>query len=234
MTTILSPPDYIAQLHDALLRAGEPEIAPQMAAYMKDKFAFYGLKKPARQAVTTAFVQQWGWPTPEQLAPVMRLIWEQEYRELHYFGLELLVRHLKTATPQQLPLYEYLITHQSWWDTVDWLATRVTGELLKRHPEVTAEWMHRWVNAENMWLNRVSIIFQLKYKQRTDTHMLTRHIEQHIEHPDFFIRKAIGWALREYSKTDADFVVTFVESHPALSPLSQREALKWLRDRDLL
>lgn len=233
-TTPLPPHRFVAALHEALLHASQPEIAPQMAAYMKDQFAFYGLKKPARQAVTQAFVAQHGWPDASQLQEVMRLIWEQEYREMHYFGLELLVKQLKTCTPDAIPFFEYLITHQSWWDTVDWLATRVMGEWLKRHPDTIPTLMHRWVNADNMWLNRVSIIFQLKYKQRTDTALLTRHIQQHLYHPDFFIRKAIGWALREYSKTDADFVVTFVESHPDLSPLSQREALKWLRDRDLL
>jgi 3-methyladenine DNA glycosylase AlkD len=122
-----------------------------------------------------------------------------------------------------------LVTTKSWWDTVDSLAKNGAGGLVLRYPELAGT-MDRWVESENMWLRRTAILHQLGFKERTGADRLFRYCELRAHEQEFFIRKAIGWALREYSKVDADAVRRFVADHDAaLSGLSKREALLWLK-----
>ena len=127
-------------------------------------------------------------------------------------------------------LYVFMITNKSWWDTVDFIASNLVGTYLKRFPGQTETLTTQWMKSENIWLQRTCLLFQLKYKSETNTELLHQFINQLSASNEFFIRKAIGWILREYSKTNPDFVVDYVEKYP-LSGLSQREALKWLNNK---
>ncbi|MGB0985273.1 MAG: DNA alkylation repair protein [Saprospiraceae bacterium] len=223
---------YIEGLKSELEAAAQPETAMQMSAYMKNKFEFYGLKKPFRQAVTKPYTAKNGFPDLEDIPTFLEMLWDEPYRELHYFGLEVLDKHLKKMPEDTVDLIEYLILTQSWWDTVDWLATRSMGSLMKRFPNLIEGMNDKFVNSSNFWLNRTSIIFQLKYKTDTNEGLLVSNILKHNHQKEFFIRKAIGWALREYSKTDGNFVKDFVANHE-LSSLSKREALKWMQKKGI-
>jgi 3-methyladenine DNA glycosylase AlkD len=147
--------------------------------------------------------------------------------------LEFAQRFLKKATPDDLGIIELMITEKSWWDTVDLLATHCAGSLFRNHPELISSVTEEWMNSGNMWLQRTCLLFQLKYKKDTDLELLTDFIERLNGGKEFFINKAIGWVLREYSKTDADWTIRFIESHE-LAGLSEREGLKWLRNKGVI
>ena len=146
-------------------------------------------------------------------------------REWQYFGIELLMHYKKQWKISTIKLVEYGITHKSWWDTVDYIADAWAGEYFKLFPQRIITVTGKWNQSNHMWLQRCSLLFQKKYKKSTDTKLLGRYIIQLSGSKEFFIRKAIGWILREYAKTDPEWVKKFVAS-TELSPLSRREALK--------
>jgi len=125
-----------------------------------------------------------------------------------------------------------MICQKSWWDTVDLIATNLVGKLFQKFPELILYYITKWATSENLWLQRTTLLFQIKYKDKTDAALLFKLIESFAGHPDFFIRKAIGWALREYSRTDPQLVAEFVKNHQ-LSSLSTKEAVKLLKKRKL-
>ena len=204
-----------------------PERARQMRAYMKEQFEYLGLPTPTRKALTKDFYAEAGYPDPDIVEDIVEECWQLPYREYKYFAMELMVRMKKKSDHDAIFLYERLITDQSWWDTVDLIAPSLLGHHFHIYPEERMDFINKWVNSENIWLQRSSILFQLKYKLETDTRLLASIILKLKDSREFFIRKAIGWSLREYSKTDPGFVIRFVQTHE-LSGLSHREALKWL------
>ena len=133
----------------------------------------------------------------------------------------------KKAGHDAIHLYERLITDESWWDTIDLIAPSLVGYHLQQYPEERMQYINKWISSGNIWLQRSCILFQLKYKLDVDTRLLSSIILELKDSREFFIRKAIGWMLREYSKSDPGFVVRFVQNNE-LSGLSHREALKWL------
>jgi len=205
----------------------DPERASQMKAYMKGQFNYLGLNSPLRRELAKQFYSAYGYPLPEQLEEVVDECYVMPFREIKYFALELLVKMRKKAGHDAIHLYEKLLSIDPWWDTVDLIAPSLAGYHLRQYPEEREHYVKKWIATGNLWLQRSAILFQLKYKKETDTGMLTEIILQLKGSKEFFIRKAIGWVLREYSKTNAGFVVRFVQQHE-LSGLSQREALKWL------
>ena len=142
-------------------------------------------------------------------------------------AMELAEKFIRQSDWKDLVLYEYMIRKKSWWDTVDFIATKLVGELFKKYPQQRKIKTGKWLESGNIWLQRTAILFQLKYKKDTDIKHLFETINRTKDIHIFFIEKAIGWALREYSKTDAEAVLNFVEN-TKLAPLSHREALKWL------
>jgi len=200
--------------------------AAQMKAYMKDLFPFLGLKRPDRNFIQRNYLSNSQLPPTKELPDLIRDLWALDEREFQYLGLDILGKYNKQFEPAHIELFEYLITNKSWWDTVDYLASNSVGSLFKTYPELKEKWLSKWIATDNMWLNRTAILFQLKYKSSTDEGLLIKSIEAHIASTEFFHRKAIGWALREYAKTNPQFTQDFVESHPELSGLSKREALK--------
>ena len=216
---------YLVPLRAAFHGHAHPANAAAMRTYMKDRFPFFGIKAPERRALQQAHLALHGMPDIEDLPGIVRSAFAQPERELHYAAVDLLVKHAKKLGPEHLPLLEELITTQSWWDTVDALAVHVVGAVLKKYPSAIEEWNDRWVESNDLWLNRTAILFQNRWKQETDQVLLFANIDRHAARTDFFIRKAIGWALREYGKTEPGAVLEFVRSRK-LSPLSEREAVR--------
>jgi 3-methyladenine DNA glycosylase AlkD len=206
--------------------AADPVRAASMRAYMRDQFAFLGIATPLRRALSRQVLQGVPAPGADELRTVALACWELPEREYQYFAADWLVRHAKRMTPEFLPTAHRLVTTKSWWDTVDTLADHVVGVIVARHPEAVST-MDSWLLDDNLWLARTALLHQLTYRDRTDVDRLFRYCLARADHTDFFIRKAIGWALRQYAWTDPEPVRAFVEEHRAvLSPLSVREALK--------
>lgn len=192
---------------------------------MKGIAPFHGIKTPQRRALLKEHIARHG-PVPlDELPHIARSAFACREREMHQVAVDLLMANARKLGPEHLPLLEELITTKSWWDTVDALAVHVVGVILKRHRKEVSKWNKRWVTSKDLWLNRTAILFQNRWKADTDRDLLFANIERHAAHPDFFIRKAIGWALRELGGTDPATVRSFVRSH-RLSPLSEREALR--------
>lgn len=217
---------YLLPLKESFEANANAENALAMRAYMKNLFEFHGIKSTERRELQHAFLAEHGQPEPFDFEILLSL-WDADQREFQYFGLDLLRKQAKNAQENDLKLIEHLIVTKSWWDTVDGLASWVCGPYFRKFPESMHPITDAWSLSENMWLRRTSIIFQLGYKAKTDTVLLIDHIEKNLGTKEFFINKAIGWALREYAKTDPEFVKDHVDRMKTrLHALSVREALK--------
>lgn len=204
----------------------ETEAGP-MKTYMKGQFSFLGIKKPLRNELEKQFFNQIN-ILKEPFNPGFILqLWAKEEREYQYTALTYLEKSIKKLQKDDLGLMETLITAKSWWDTVDALAQKPVGAIAAQSPEVIDETINEWAVSENLWLRRSAILFQLKYKQNTDEGLLFDYIVKNAGSKEFFIQKAIGWALREYSKTNPQSVKRFLEEHQ-VSALSLREGSKYL------
>ncbi|SCZ81555.1 DNA alkylation repair protein [Acidaminobacter hydrogenoformans] len=204
-----------------------PENAQPMAAYMKHQFPFLGIKKPERKTLERALLQQLKKDKTIESEIIERL-WSAKEREFQYLALDLLVAVQSELKPDVMPLLERLIHDKSWWDTVDLIAAQLVGPMTLRTPELIDAYIRPWSISDNLWLRRTAILFQLKSKKATDTGLLEDIIIENCGTKEFFLNKAIGWALREYSKTDPDWVAAFLCAHE-LAPLSVREAGKYLK-----
>jgi len=225
------PWEFLARVTSALEAQHDPVRAAAMAKYMKGHFAYAGVPAPAVGLIFREAVQRLAPPTQGDLGIVVGHLWERPEREYQYLGCSLLARNVKRCDASLLAVVHTAVTTKSWWDTVDSLAANVAGPLVQAHPELV-DVMDRWVVSDNMWLARTAILHQLRFRARTDEERLFRYCLARAGDREFFIRKAIGWALREYSKQAPQAVVAFVnENAGAFSPLSQREALKWLAVR---
>lgn len=225
-------PAFDASLVDRLERlferARNEDRAAEMSRYMRDLFPFYGISSAPLREIARDALAGMSTPTEAQLRAVSRACWKRPEREWQYFACGYLRRHIGVASAAMLPTLEHLIRTKSWWDTVDSLASRSVGPLV-RNARTLVEEMDRWIDSPNVWLARTAILHQLFYRSATDADRLFTYCLRRAGDTEFFIRKAIGWALREYSKTDDDAVRRFVQQHALeLSGLSKREALKWL------
>ena len=218
---------FTAALTQCLKEKSDKERAAQMSSYMRDQFDFFGVMAKERQECLKETIREIG--IPSNAIEVAKELFQAPQRELNICGQELLLRAKKQWTTTSMKDFEWFISTKSWWDSVDFLASNVVGEYLKRFPDVNCLLrLHSWNRSDNMWLQRTSILYQLKYKGKTDTEVLSQFIEPHIHQTEFFIKKAIGWALREYSKTDPVWVENFVAEHE-LQPLSEKEALRLIK-----
>ncbi|NOR86414.1 MAG: DNA alkylation repair protein [Bacteroidales bacterium] len=197
-----------------------------MKKYMKNHFEFYGIKSPQRRKVVSEFRKENGLIGEEEIAEFTHLCWDNPFRELHYSCMEIIQRE-KKPKPERIALYKWMIIHRSWWDSVDFIAPNLIGKLFQLYPEMISLQTQDFINSGNLWLQRSALIFQLKYREKTDLHLLFTYCEILAEHPDFFIRKAIGWSLRQAGKFFPNEVRDFVKK-TKLSNLSVREAMKHL------
>jgi 3-methyladenine DNA glycosylase AlkD len=206
--------------------AADPERAVAMRDYMKDVAPFLGLTSPVRRALSRTVLDGLPRPAEPDLTAVALRCWRLPEREYHYFAVDVLRRHVTYCSSGFLPVVRHLLTTVPWWDTVDLLAAHVVGGLVAADRDLAAE-MDAWIADEDRWLVRAALLHQLRYRRRTDTDRLFGYCLRQSGHGDFFVRKAVGWCLREYAKTDPDAVRAFVAEHrQRLAPLSVREALR--------
>ena len=225
----MSPTEFVREVQSTLEPHRDAEKAAPMARYMRDLFPFLGLKRPELQSLLRPLLAA-AKPVADEvwLAETARLLWALPEREYQYAALDLLAKCQKKLTPASLPLLRELIVTHSWWDSVDGVVGAVLSPLTLRLPDLQLS-MDDWSRDENFWLRRAAILHQLKHHKATDTERLFAYCRHNAPDPEFFIRKAIGWALRTYAYTDPLAVQAFVEANKAqLSALTAREALKHL------
>jgi 3-methyladenine DNA glycosylase AlkD len=220
----------LAELIDRFRSEANPDKAEAMSKYMKYHFPFLGIQKPLRSKLEKDFIQKNKHLKFTVLQGLITELWNLPEREFQYTAMELMIKSKIWKHKEAVNLLHYCLIHKSWWDTVDILAGRMVGGYFTSFATVRAQYIEQWLNSENIWLNRTTIIFQLNYKAETDEGLLFACIENFKYSKEFFIRKAIGWALRQYARTSPDAVLRFVEAHD-LSPLSRREALKHFPDK---
>jgi 3-methyladenine DNA glycosylase AlkD len=200
--------------------------APPMAAYMKHRFEFMGIKAAPRRVATRSTMTRARRASGDELVAFARDCWNEPEREFQYVGADVLNANVARLESRHLADVEGLITAKSWWDTVDGLAAWCVGGLVRVDRTLTIE-MDRWIDADDIWLARSAILHQLRWGHDTDVVRLFDYTLRRAGDTEFFIRKAIGWALRQYARTDPDAVRTFVTTHE-FSGLTRREALKHL------
>lgn len=220
----------VSAIRAGLADAAEPCRAPAMQQYMKSEMPFYGVQMTVARPLYRALIKAHPISGRDGWEQVIRELYDQAtHREERYGALAVLAapRYHQWLDRLALPLFEHMIRTGAWWDLVD-DASSTLGVAFSRDPDGVRPRVREWAHGEDLWLARAAIICQRKARGATDVGLLGESIEASTDNPDFFARKAIGWALREYSKTDAAWVRAFVESHPGLSPLSRREALRRL------
>ncbi|WP_091163613.1 DNA alkylation repair protein [Paenibacillus sp. 1_12] len=206
----------------------DAKAAMPMMKYMRDQFEFLGLPNPVRTGLTKPWVKKFDGLTEAQLIQVVEELWSLPEREYQYAALSLLEKYKKNSSAGHIDLLEKMIISKSWWDTVDTIASHLVGAFFLRYPELISPYTERWIQSDNMWLQRSALLYQLTYKKQTDQERLFSYILLCKDSDEFFIRKAIGWTLRELSKSDEQAVIKFLQQHK-LSPLSHREALKVIK-----
>lgn len=217
--------DYVRHLVEAFKAGEDPENAIKAKQYLRGQFESFGLSAPKRRSIQKEFFKRYNEQLQKELFGTVHYLWTLPQREFQHCGVDLLVKHMKLLMPENIEDIEKLIVTKSWWDTVDGLSVWICGEYFQKYPGKIPFVTDKWMSSGNMWLQRSVLLFQLKYKEKTDTGSLAKWIQQLTQHKDFFIKKAIGWILREYSKTNPAWVVSFVNKQP-LSILSKKEALK--------
>lgn len=217
--------------HTAVKRILEPlasrDKASQMQAYMRDQFKFYGIQSTLRREALKPLFAHEQLPETEELPGIVRELWLLPQREFQMVAIDLLIKRKKQLPTTFLAEVEWLIITKSWWDSVDMLASHIVAALYLNYPDQTKDYINRWRLSDNIWLRRTALLYQLKFKQQTDEKLLFEIIKENQADNEFFIQKAIGWALREFSKTNSTAVVSFIDQQN-IQGLARREGLKWL------
>ena len=224
---------YTISLQKLLRQNANPAKAAPMKAYMRNQFEYLGITSPEASELSKSYIAKNGLPELSDLEEILRDLWALPEREFQYTAVGMLGKMVKDLPPDFIGVMDYLLVTKSWWDTVDSIAGGPVGIHFKRYPRVKEKYIAHWRKSENFWLRRTTLLFQLGYKKDTDFPLLCDLIRDNLGSKEFFINKAIGWALRQYSRIDAQGVRDFVAQTP-LHPLSKREALKWLENRKMI
>jgi 3-methyladenine DNA glycosylase AlkD len=220
------PSTLVADIRAALRAAADPAIAPGQQAYMKSDMPFLGVRVPEARRIARTLAK--AETDAAQLRSAALELWDAaSHREERYAAMALLALRPLRADPDNVPAIEHMVRTGQWWDFTDELAHRL-ADLHDARPDETAALVRRWSRDDDFWIRRIAILSQLGRGARLDRRLISDVIEPNIADSEFFIRKAIGWALREYARVDPDWVRAFASAHD-LSPLSSREALKHLR-----
>ncbi|MDV7137979.1 DNA alkylation repair protein [Maribacter sp. TH_r10] len=221
--------DFLQTLEIEFEANSNPQIAEGQKAYMRNHFEFYGITSPKRREIQRPFLVKSFLPPKEKLHELVKALWQKPQREYQFFAQELVSKYTKQFSISDISILEYMVTHKSWWDTVDYIAVKLIGPYFERYPEQLDTHLEKWLASDNIWLQRCCLLYQLKRKDNIDTTRLNMIIQRLLGSKEFFINKAIGWVLREYSRTNPNWVKEFV-SRNELANLSRREAIR-LMDR---
>lgn len=216
---------FIGAIRDAFYALENAENAHWMRQYMRNKYLFIGIKKPEQALVFKDIYKKYG--KAEDWYEVSSELFAMSEREFQYVAMEYLLKAKKSWDSRVPLLVHRWVDENSWWDVVDVLGPKVLGLYFQRFPQELSEWIPIWMKSPNFWHQRLCILFQLGYKNQTDLTLLSTIILSLNTSKEFFVQKAIGWSLRQYARTDPEWVLNFVGNHP-LMPLSKREALKHL------
>lgn len=212
------------EIQGVLKKASNEEEAKGMRRYMREQFDFLGIKAHQRRELVAEIFENNPPADVNDLEAIIRDMWQLPYRELQYTACDYVFMYRAKLGARHLAFLRYLIITRSWWDTVDTLATRSLGDLALRYGQVRLA-MDKWIRDPNLWIRRSALLYQLKFREYTDWERLKNYCLLCAKEDDFFIRKAIGWALREYGKVNPTEVKRFVLSNE-FSSLTVREALK--------
>lgn len=220
-------------IRQQLKEHADPDKAGPMQAYMKTDQPFYGVQAGVRKKLLKAATKDFKNIRRQEYEQIVLELWEGKYREEMYQALEVACHYKKFRDEASWPLYEKLTRSATWWDTLDWIAGHLVGLLVLEHRHLETN-LTNWSEDPNLWVRRASLLAHLKHKETTNTKLLTDTILKLCHEQEFFIRKAIGWALRQYSHTNPKWVKDFVSKHEQkLSGLSKREALKHIQRKRL-
>ncbi|WP_409179731.1 DNA alkylation repair protein [Amycolatopsis sp. VS8301801F10] len=214
-----------------LAELADPVKAAEMQAYMKSAMPFRGVPKPPRAKLMKTVLAEQVLPDRVTYAETVLALWrEAEYREERYAAIDLSGHraYRRWQDPELLEMYDELIVTGAWWDYVDVVAIRRVGPILREHRAAVTPVLRRWMTDADRWRRRTAVICQVSAKGDVDQQLLADAIEANMEDRDFFLRKGIGWALRDHARAEPEWVRAFVKAHPGLSALSTREAMKHL------
>ena len=224
---MISPEEYFNLVRNKFALAGNPEVAQSQMKYMRYQFEYFGLKAPVWTPIVKNLMKEKGVLSGPSLKEYIRRCYKDEHREMHYAGLQMLEKQIKNEDRTMIHFLEECILTNSWWDTVDWVSKLVGWHFL-RFPDLQHSTCNKWISSSEMWLQRVAIIHQLSYREKTDEKLLFHLILQKSESKEFFIQKACGWALRNYSRTNKKAVSDFVSKH-VLPALTVREGMRLIK-----
>ena len=227
LRTLVNRLEFVAE---SLAAVADADAAEKMAAYMKTTMPFYGVKRPQRDPIFKEMLKRFPVESQEDYETAVLELWAQPHREEKYLAVGVARKYGQFITLSSLPIYKKLIVDGAWWDFVDEVAAHLVGKLLLAHRREMQPKLDEWVGDEDMWLRRSALLAHLTHKERTDESKLFEHCLLRAHETEFFIRKAIGWVLREYAKTSPDSVRRFIEANDGrFSGLTVREAMKHLR-----
>ena len=216
--------NYLNTLIYELRNNKNPEIAKGQKKYMRNKFEFLGVKTPLKHELLKNHYKKFGKPEKELMNDYAKFLWKQPEREFQYIAINLYEKIMKQFEPEDIHILEYMIENKSWWDSID-SVVRLNKVYFQKFPELVKEHTGRWINSDNFWFQRSALIFQLNYREKMDKDLMFKYIKKVAHSKEFFVQKAIGWILRQYSKFEPETVIEFVENNE-LATLSKREALK--------
>jgi 3-methyladenine DNA glycosylase AlkD len=221
--------ELVAFVRRELAARAVPERAPEMAAYMKSAMPFLGVSAPRLRAVAKEAARRFPVADGEAYERAVLALWRLEHREEKHVAVAVARHHRVFVAARSLGLYERLVREGAWWDFVDEVAPHLVGVALAREPDAVWPVVEQWIDDPDMWVRRAAILCQLGFKERTDARRLFAFCLRRAGEREFFIRKAIGWALRQYARTEPGAVRRFLDEHGGeLAPLSVREASKHL------
>ena len=216
---------FIQTLELELKRNSNTKIAKEQKAYMRNQFEFWGIKTPLRREIQKPFLAKSYLPPKTDLEEIVKTLWNKPQREYQFIAQELVFKYTQQFDKNDIALLEFMVTHKSWWDTVDYIAVKLIGAYFTRFPKQLDNYIDKWLASGNIWLQRCCLLYQLKSKAKMDTQRLQYIVQKLLGSKEFFINKAIGWVLREYSRTNPKWVTEFVANNDLVN-LSKKEALR--------
>ena len=222
----------VEEIRRALAEREDPQRGADQQRYMKSAMPYRGLTMAQLRTTVRSLLAEVTWADRARWEATLRALWDQAaYREERYAAL-VLARHRSARgfqDPDAIPLFRHLVVTGAWWDLVDEIATHLVGDVLAAHRASVTPAVRSWARDDDLWLRRTAVLCQIRHRDDTDTELLHEVVEANLDDPTFWLRKAIGWALRSHARTDPDWVRAEVAAAgERMSSLSRREALKHL------